>query len=87
MIDHNYLAPWQWDGRELHDANGNCVADDGSAWGEYGVKLKPNSPNGRLVAAAPELLEALQYVMSAHGEQLTDAFDQAQRAIAKATGQ
>lgn len=33
------------------------------------------------------LLEALQYVMSAHGEQLTDAFDQAHRAIAKATGE
>lgn len=26
--------------------------------------------------------EALEYVMSAHGEQLTDAFDQAQRALA-----
>lgn len=34
---------------------------------------------------APELLEALQYVMSAHGEQLTDAFELAQKAIAKAT--
>lgn len=43
--------------------------------------------NARLIAAAPDLLEALQYVMSAHGEQLTDAFEQAQRAIAKATGQ
>lgn len=43
--------------------------------------------NARLIAAAPDLLEALEYVMSAHGEQLTDAFDQAQRAIAKATGQ
>lgn len=40
----------------------------------------------RLIAAAPDLLEALQYVMSAHGEQLHDAFDMAQRAIAKATG-
>ncbi len=43
--------------------------------------------NARLIAAAPDLLEALQYVMSAHGEQLTDAFNQAHRAIAKATGQ
>lgn len=40
----------------------------------------------RLIAAAPDLLEALQYVMSAHGEQLTDAFAQAHKAIAKATG-
>jgi hypothetical protein len=33
-----------------------------------------------------ELLEALEYVMSAHGEQLTDAFDAAHKAIAKAKG-
>lgn len=39
-----------------------------------------------LIAAAPDLLEALQYVLSAHGEQLTDAFEQAQKAIARATG-
>jgi hypothetical protein len=32
-------------------------------------------------------LEALQFVMSAHGEQLDLAFEQAQAAIAKATGE
>ena len=42
--------------------------------------------NARLIAAAPELLEALQFVMVAHGEQLDLAFQQAQAAIAKATG-
>lgn len=42
--------------------------------------------NARLIAAAPDLLEALQYVLSAHGEQLTDAFEQARKAITKATG-
>lgn len=42
--------------------------------------------NARLIAAAPDLLEALKYVMSAHGEQLHDAFDMAQKAIAKAEG-
>ena len=34
-----------------------------------------------------ELLEALQFVMTAHGEQLDTAFAQAQDAIAKATGE
>lgn len=34
-----------------------------------------------------ELLEALQYLMVASGEQLTTAFEQAQEAIAKATGE
>lgn len=42
--------------------------------------------NLAVIAAAPELLEALQFVMSAHGEQLDTAFAQAQAAIAKATG-
>lgn len=36
--------------------------------------------------AAPELLAALQFVMTASGEQLSTAFEQAQAAIAKATG-
>jgi alkylated DNA repair dioxygenase AlkB len=38
-----------------------------------------------LIAAAPDLLEALQHLMVAHGEQLDYAFQQAQAAIAKAT--
>ena len=42
--------------------------------------------NARLIAAAPELLAALQFVMTAPGEQLSTAFEQAQAAIAKATG-
>jgi len=41
--------------------------------------------NARLIAAAPDLLEALQHLMVAHGEQLDYAFQQAQDAIAKAT--
>ena len=43
--------------------------------------------DARLICAAPDLLEALQFVMSAHGEQLDLAFEQAQKAIAKATGE
>ena len=43
--------------------------------------------NARLIAAAPELLAALQFVMTASGEQLSTAFEQAQAAISKATGE
>lgn len=42
--------------------------------------------DARLIAAAPELLDALQFVMAAHGEQLHDAFGQARAAIAKSLG-
>lgn len=42
--------------------------------------------NARLIAAAPDLLAALKFVLSAHGEQLDAAFAQAQDAIAKAEG-
>ena len=40
-----------------------------------------------LRAQRDELLEALQYLMVASGEQLTTAFEQAQEAITKATGE
>lgn len=42
--------------------------------------------NARLIAAAPEMLEALKLLMTAHGEQLDLAFQAAQEAISKATG-
>ena len=42
--------------------------------------------NARLIAAAPELLTALKFVLSAHGGQLEAAFAQARDAIAKAEG-
>jgi hypothetical protein len=42
--------------------------------------------HARLISAAPDMLEALKYLMSAHGEQLHDAFDEAHKAIAKAEG-
>lgn len=48
---------------------------------------KIQDANGRLIAAAPDLLEALRFVMSAHGEQLDLAFERAHKAIAKATGE
>ena len=57
--------------------------DDGGVGGRTTEEAKANA---RLIAAAPDLLEALQHLMVAHGEQLDYAFQQAQDAIAKATG-
>ena len=52
----------------------------------FNADMQENVRRQRLAAAAPDLLEALKYVMSAHGEQLHDAFDMAHRAITKAEG-
>ena len=62
-------APWSWvqlefSGyyHELHDADGKVVLDDGSAQGEYSPQIDVKGANARLIAAAPDLLEALEYV-------------------------
>jgi len=85
-------GPWavstQGVGFEVDSADGWQVAqaqqrhEDGR-----GKEATMRLANARLIAAAPELLEALQFVMSAHGEQLDSAFQQAQEAITKATGE
>jgi 2-oxo-4-hydroxy-4-carboxy--5-ureidoimidazoline (OHCU) decarboxylase len=54
---------------------------------DKGTWIDETRANARLIAAAPDLLEALQFVMTAHGEQLDTAFAQAHAAIAKATGE
>ena len=52
----------------------------------YANEIEERRKNKILIAAAPDLLAALQWVMSATGEQLTSAFEAAQDAISKATG-
>lgn len=61
---------------------GHCVV--ATVHGELRAEVDANA---HLIAAAPELLEALQFVMAASGEQLSTAFEQAEAAIAKATGE
>ena len=61
-------GPWVWvsDGyyTQLLDANGEVVMDDGSAGGEYAPVIEPDSANAHLIAAAPELLEALRELLA-----------------------
>jgi hypothetical protein len=90
--------PWLLNSGYAIVAFGAESSEDGGQICEVSVQSKPKrgegwkhscpvrDANARLIAAAPDLLEALQYVLSAHGEQLTDAFEQAHKAIAKATG-
>jgi hypothetical protein len=53
--------------------------------GDWDLNGPVTQEDWTLAAAAPELLEALQYLLVAHGEQLDHAFQMAQDAIAKAT--
>ena len=100
MSEHT-KGPWTWNGGYLvsyipdkFSAGGyqdfEIIADDGSAHGEYSATLDPDSANARLIAAAPELLEALENLLAVHeGEGGTKyhAGDIARAAIAKAKGQ
>ena len=63
-------GPWKWHKRKYSNthflANESetnddfAIIDDGSAYGEYGAVIDVSGGNARLIAAAPELLEALR---------------------------
>ena len=77
------IRPGSWCGK----GENQFVFADGEVVAEVRFRSRGSvRSKARLIAAAPELLDALQYVMSATGEQLTDAFEKAEKAIAKATG-
>ncbi len=88
-------APWR-----CHDKRPNCsgysiVGNDGQYIGFVGDsdELSPTDTNAHLIAAAPELLEALIELTESAKEaidglgDLADAIDTAKAAIAKALGQ
>ena len=98
-------GPWKWvqldfSGyyHELHDKSGTVICDDGSAQGEYSAQIDVKGANARLIAAAPELLEALEDALidfdnwAAHEdnhphEHLVVWAEKARAAIAKAKGE
>ncbi len=67
------------------------TADDGSACGEYNAIIDPDSPDARLIAAAPDLLAALEEAVEWDGHDETGEpavwLSQARAAIAKAKGE
>ncbi|WP_162405132.1 hypothetical protein [Pseudoxanthomonas jiangsuensis] len=78
-------GPWFASGRYIGTFNhksaiGECRSASG-CWSDD----EPASANARLIAAAPELLEALIGVLRV-ADRATDEFDAARSAIAKATG-
>lgn len=61
------------------------VVQEIAACGPTEAGHEQQEANARLIAAAPELLEALQAVVAV-ADRATDEFDRARAAIAKATG-
>ena len=72
-------------------ADGSLVVAFDPSQSEYREALDPESADARLIAAAPELLEAIEMLLdwgsdpnTAHGK---TALEHAEAAIAKATGE
>lgn len=85
-------GPWEYDGDYIFAAAiGGYIADpntDDMTSGRYVAKRDAQvqiEANARLIAAAPDLLAALQGVLRV-ADRATDEFDAARAAIARATG-
>ena len=75
-------GPWSFDGEFIRDKVGTCVLDVADA--------NMNEDDARLIASAPELLEALERIAASdptHTHFATLAISEARAAIAKATGE
>ena len=97
-------GPWRWEERNGYDVLVSCVEgefysngdkqhveviDDGSAGGEYSASIDVDGPDARLIAAAPDLLEALKDLREAINSRgvidTVKALKKTDAAIAKAT--
>jgi len=100
MIAHT-PGPWSWDRSEyadwgwIRDTNGHLVACctlpvDCEVLKHRRNNTDPTAANARLIAAAPELLEALLTLLTTsdngYGVPTDHAWEMAEAAIAKATG-
>lgn len=95
-------GPWKWQksshtygyyflANENETKSKNCIIDDGSACGEYSPAIDVHGADAQLIAAAPELLEALQEFVDLFpdvidGDAIMPALDMAEAAINKALG-
>ncbi len=95
-------TPGPWEVRS-HNKRKVADMDETSDWTVYGANLEMvcmeahrnpcAAADAQLIAAAPQLLEALQYIANGAlagntaSVQLDDAIELARRAIAKATGE
>lgn len=91
-------GPWIWIRTdrydELCDDNLDTILDDGSNCGEYGKVISKDSATAKLIAAAPDLYEALEeayeYLRIGAGlgvPGFSGAMDKCVKAMAKARGE
>jgi hypothetical protein len=78
----------------IHDGNGEVTTEEYEADGQKVVDLICNcevvngvSVNAQLIAAAPDLLEALQKLVGINGNRSEPEYVQARAAISKALGE
>jgi hypothetical protein len=78
-------GPWEIDER----FPGSYGIEPNVAWLGASSSHRPgeNLANARLIAAAPDLLEALESIVSSESAILTELREQAERAIKKAKGE
>ena len=67
------------------EADEDVGSDRYGFYGTFRIERVQGEPVGN--ADTLELYEALEYVMTAHGEQLSDAFEKAQAALSNARGE
>ncbi|OZI58736.1 hypothetical protein [Bordetella genomosp. 1] len=91
MTTKHTPGPWEADGEYVQQVGqtevGICAVlnmDEGGSKGWYPGET--TRANARLIAAAPDLLEALRAVVRV-ADRATDEFDLARAAILKATGE
>jgi hypothetical protein len=87
-------GPWNWERIQELDCfylvseDGVRIHSDGSACGEYSTDIDVDGPDAQLIAAAPELAEALQVMLTdANGTDYHTkrrAFEQGRAALKKA---
>lgn len=79
-------GPWKWTGQAVTVPSGQRLLVNGVSLplGNHADSEEADA-NARLIAAAPDLLEALKGVVAV-ADRKTDEFDRARAAIANATG-
>lgn len=91
-------GPWKWHKRKHSNTHflasedetndDFAIIDDGSAYGEYGAVIDVDGDNAKLIAAAPELLEALIKLVDVVDDMVHGpSTDAAHAAINKALGE